>query len=419
MGSVPQPSRSPNITEEIAGPLVVGTSRLDSVDLLRGLVMAIMALDHVRDYLSYLRFAPEDLQATWPALFFTRFITHFCAPCFFFLAGTGAFLSRKEGPQLANFLWKRGLWLVFVELTIVGFAWTFVFPWGYGGVIWALGWSMVICSFIVRLPVKWAGGVGIAMIVLHELLDPIKAQMFGKFYWVWLILHQEGFIPIKPPNIGLFILYPLVPWIGVMAAGYAFGVLLKKPAEERRKSLLMLGGAMTLAFILLRVTNLYGYQQDEMALPSVGTFHVQPTVEKTVIAFLDTQKYPPSLQYLLMTLGPSIMLLAWFEKIDLKKGLGRFWDKVLVFGRVPMFYYVLHLYTVHLLAIASAYAFGQPVGWLWHGAIFFTFPLPAGYGHNLGYVYLVWFTTLVILYFPCKWFAGVKARRKDWWLSYL
>src|SRR3954463_13602646 len=197
MSSAPQPS--PNITEKTAGPLVVGTARLNSVDLLRGLVMAIMALDHVRDYFTHLQFQPEDMRSTYPALFFTRFITHFCAPCFFFLAGTGAFLSRKKGAELSNFLWKRGLWLIVLEFTVIGYAWTFFIP--PAGqtvlgliVIWALGCSMIFLAGLVRLPVKWVAVISIAIIVLHNAFDSVPAAFFGKAGWLWLILHRQGFI---------------------------------------------------------------------------------------------------------------------------------------------------------------------------------------------------------------------------------
>jgi uncharacterized membrane protein len=219
-------------------------------------------------------------------------------------------------------------------------------------------------------------------------------------------------------NAGFFVAYPLVPWLGVMGAGYAFGAIMKFDGPRRRRTLLQLGAAMTLAFIVLRATNIYGHQPVQQALPSEGLFQPQSTLAMSVVDFLDTQKYPPSLQYLLMTLGPSIMLLAWFETIDLKRGFGRFWDKLLVFGRVPMFYYTLHLFLIHIMAVATAVAFGQPTAWLFHGA-FFNNSTPPGYGHGLPYIYLMWLTAVFILYFPCKWFAGVKARRKDWWLSYL
>ena len=417
MSSGTQPT--PNIPDNTAGPLVVGAARLNSVDLLRGLVMAIMALDHVRDYFTHLQFQPEDMRFTYPALFYTRFITHFCAPCFFFLAGTGAFLSRKEGAELSNFLWKRGLWLIILEFTVIAFAWTFtVAPFIGMIVIWALGAAMIFLAGLVRLPLKWVAAISIGMIVLHNAFDTVTPAVFGKLGWLWLILHQQGFIPLSKQG-GIFVAYPLVPWIGVMGAGYAFGAIMKFEAERRRKTLLMLGGAMTLAFLVLRIFNIYGHQPYQRALPSEAFFHAQPTLAMTIVDLLDTQKYPPSLQYLLMTLGPAIMLLTWFEKIDLKSGLGLFWDKILVFGRVPMFYYLCHLYLIHLMAIASVFAFRQPgFGWLTHGAFFFGSP-PPGYGHNLPYIYLMWITAVVILYFPCKWFAGVKARRKDWWLSYL
>lgn len=414
------PESSPRVSEVTAGPAVIGASRLNSVDLLRGLVMAIMALDHVRDYFTHLQFQPEDMRFTYPALFYTRFITHFCAPCFFFLAGTGAYLSRKEGAELSNFLWKRGLWLIILEFTVIAFAWTFtIAPFLGMIVIWALGASMIFLAAMVRLPLRWVAGISIAMIIAHNAFDTVTPVAFGKMGWLWLILHRQGFIPLGN-QAGIFVAYPLVPWIGVMGAGYAFGAIMKMEAAKRRRTLLMLGGAMTLAFVVLRATNIYGHQPYPQALPSEALFHAQPTLSMTIMDLLDTQKYPPSLQYLLMTLGPSIMLLAWFEKIDLRKGFGRlFWDKVLVFGRVPMFYYICHLYLIHLMAIATVLAFHQPgLGWLTHGAFFGGNP-PAGYGHNLPYIYLMWITAVVILYFPCRWYAGVKARRKDWWLSYI
>lgn len=407
-----------NVSEIAAGPAVVSGARLNSVDLLRGLVMAIMALDHTRDYFTNLHFPPEDLTQTYGALFFTRWITHFCAPTFFFLAGTGAYLSRKRGPELSSFLWKRGLWLVFLELTLIAFAWSFVPTISLGFlVIWALGWSMVALAILVRLPLKAVAAIGVGMILLHNTLDRVAPAAFGKLSWLWLIMHQQGFYLIKPPQLGFFVLYPLIPWIGVMAAGYAFGALLQKTAEQRRKTLLMLGGAMVLAFIILRATNIYGNPPIGFGAVSPGPFVVQKTNELTAIAFLNVEKYPPSLQYLLMTLGPAILLLAWFDKVDLKSGMGRFWEKILVFGRVPMFYYILHIFLIHAMAIAVAVMLHQPARWLIGG--FFNGPPPNGYGHGLLFVYLMWIIALVILYFPCKWYAELKQRRKDWWLSYI
>jgi uncharacterized membrane protein len=408
-----------SISKITAGPVVTGVARLNSVDLLRGLVMAIMALDHTRDYFSNLTFQPEDLSHTYGALFFTRWITHFCAPTFFFLAGTGAYLSKKRGSELSSFLWKRGLVLVVMELTLIHFAWTFQLQPALGFlVIWALGWSMVALAVLVRLPIRMVAIISVGMIVLHNAFDKVTPAAFGKLSWLWVILHQPGFVPIKPPQIGFFVLYALIPWIGVMGAGYAFGALLQKPAEERRKTLLMLGGAMILCFVILRATNIYGNPPIGFGFASPGPFAVQKTTELTIISFFNVEKYPPSLQYLLMTLGPAIMLLALFEKVNLQRGLGRLWEKVLVFGRVPMFYYILHIFLIHAMAVAAAAIMGQPIGWILHGG-FENGPPPNGYGYGLPIVYLMWLIALVILYFPCNWYAGLKQRRKDWWLSYI
>jgi uncharacterized membrane protein len=411
----------PAVRVSAAAPAALAP-RLDSVDLLRGVIMAIMALDHVRDYFTHLRFSPEEIPLTWPALFFTRWITHFCAPLFFFLAGTGAYLAATRGKskqQIAHFLWTRGLWLVFLELTVVGFGWTFTF-WNYGGVIWALGWSMVVLSFLVRLPVKWVAAFGLVMIFGHNLLDRLQPQQFGKLAPLWILLHSPDFIPVAP-KLGLFfVLYVLVPWMGVMAAGYAFGVLVSRPAEERRKAAMYIGLAATALFIVLRATNFYGNPHQMPSFFGEGEFHLQATLAKSVMAFLDTMKYPPSLQYLLMTIGPGLITLSLFDRLDLSKGgpLHGLARGVLVFGRVPMFYYLCHIYLIHIMAIVAAAAFGQPWKWLF-GHAFMNAPTPAGYGHNLGFIYLMWVTALVILYFPCRWWAEYKRTHREWWVSYI
>jgi uncharacterized membrane protein len=407
------------VAVQTPGPAAIGVGRLNSIDLLRGLVMAIMALDHTRDYFSNLTFQPEDLSQTYGTLFFTRWITHFCAPTFFFLAGTGAYLSKKRGAELSSFLWKRGLWLVFLELTLIHLAWTFQFQPGLEfQVIWALGWSMVALALLVRLPMKALATISVGMIVLHNAFDRVTPAALGNFGWIWTALHRPGFVPIPQMHFGFFFLYPLIPWIGVMGAGYALGALLQRPPEQRRRTLLTLGGAMIACFVILRVTNVYGNPPVGFGFASPGPFAMHKTTELTIISFFNVEKYPPSLQYLLMTLGPAIMLLAWFDKVDLKSGIGRFWDKILVFGRVPMFYYILHIFLIHSMAVVVALAFHQPAAWLWHGA-FFGQPPPSGYGYDLPVVYLVWLIAVVILYFPCKWYAELKQRRKDWWLSYI
>ena len=398
--------------------------RLYSVDLLRGIAMVVMALDHVRDFMTYYRFVPEDLTQTTLALFFTRWVTHFCAPAFFFLAGTGAYLSASRGKttaELSSFLWKRGLWLVILEGTIVGIAWTFIPGAGFlfGGVLWCLGWSMVVLAVLVRLPFGCIAAFGLGSIFLHNLMDTVTPQMFGGYGWIWQLLHQPGLIPIHG-QVGFFVLYALVPWTGVMATGFVFGAILKKPAAERRRWLWAIGGGATALFLLLRLTNVYGNPPVATAfIPwAAGPFVVQPTWQKTLIAFLDTTKYPPSLQFLCMTLGPAIMALACFDRLDINGATGRVAQKLIIFGRVPLFFYVLHLYAAHIVAILAGLALGQPVRWLLWGGFFLNAP-PPGTGHGLPMIYAAWIAICVLLYFPCNWFAGVKARRTDWWLSYL
>jgi uncharacterized membrane protein len=374
--------------------------------------MILMALDHTRDFFSRLSFDPEDLARTGYALFFTRWVTHFCAPLFYFLAGTGAFFyaARHTPAELRRFLLTRGLWLVVLEFTLVGTAWSFVVPWGFFGVIWSLGCCMIILSLVVRLPVRWIAALSLAVIALHDLFDRVRPAQFPAGDWLWSILHVKGSVTI----FGLkgFVLFPLVPWCAVMAAGYAFGALLQR--ADRRVWLYRIGLAMMATFVFLRITNLYG---NPPALPggvTAGDWQVQPTVEKTIILFLDTEKYPPSLQFLLMTLGPSLLLLRWLDG----RSIPRWWRPLAVFGRVPMFFYILHLYLIHALAVGVAWLLGQPYQWLLRGGFWF-FELPQGYGHDLPFVYLMWVAVIGCLYFPCLWYARLKQRRREWWLSYL
>jgi len=417
-------AQSANLPNENAAPRVV------SLDILRGLVMVFMALDHVRDFMTHLRFAPEDMSQTYGWLFFARFLTHFSAPCFFFLAGTGAYLyAQKKGvAATSSFLWKRGLVLILFELTIVFWGWTFMFPLPGLGllVIWALGVSMIILSLLIRLPVKWVGGIGVSVIVLHHLLDGINAYSMGAWAPVWGILHQLGFYPIGHVQLtpqfqlGVFVLYPLIPWFAVMAAGYAFGAIYQWPAEKRRQWLLRMGFTALLLFAVLRATNVYGNPPAGGQGVAPGPFHIQPTLEKTVILFFNVNKYPASLDFILMTLGPALLLLGWIDGWQPgKSGLGaRLGEIMLVFGKVPMFYYVLHLYVTHLVAIAFAAAFHQPFKHLLYGGFFAGRPEP-GFGFNLPAIYLAWVISLVILYFPCRWYANYKATHKQWWLSYI
>jgi len=378
--------------------------------------MVIMALDHTRDFFSIARFAPEDMAHAEGALFFTRFITHFCAPVFAFLAGTGACLATRRGKsisQVSRFFWTRGLWLVFLEFTIVDFAWGFV-PWGHGGVIWILGWSMVAMALIVYLPVRWIAALGLGMIATHNLLDRINPASFGNFSWVWILLHTPGRIPLG--DFQFSVRYVLIPWVGVMATGFAFGSLLLRP--DRRKWIFTLGISATALFFLLRGINLYG--NGIAGLPfgyprSAGPWMLQPTLSATVMSFFNTLKYPPSLDYLLRTLGPSLILLGLLEGTEAKRGLSRV---LLVFGRVPLFYYVLHIYLLDVMAVLVARAFHQPA---FHGTVIADFAQrPAGYGQGLPFIYAMWILAVALLYLPCRWFMELRSRHKDWtWLSYL
>ncbi|MFN2480082.1 MAG: DUF1624 domain-containing protein [Pyrinomonadaceae bacterium] len=389
-------------------PGSVHATRLDSVDLLRGLVMVIMALDHTRDFFhsGTPLFDPTDLSQTTPALFFTRWITHFCAPVFVFLAGTGAFLSLSRGrtkKDLSRFLVTRGLWLIVLEWTLVRYAVTFDLNYGGGGfvqVIWVTGWSMILLAALIHLPLRAVAAFGVLMILGHNLLDRFRAADFGAWRWLWMILHEQG--PVgSPPGFVLFVIYPLVPWVGVMAAGYAFGALLRLEEGRRRKILLGLGSALTLAFVVLRATNLYGDPRPWGQQPRGALY--------TFLSFLNCAKYPPSLLFLLMTLGPAIALLPLFERA--RGTLSRFFT---VYGRVPLFYYLLHFYLLHVLAIIFAIArYGKQAATVFAGG------LPPGYGYRLWVVYLVWIGVVLLLYFPCRWWARLKQRKRSAWLSYL
>jgi uncharacterized membrane protein len=350
-------------------------------------------------------------------------LTHFSAPAFFFLAGTGAYLSLGRGKSsgnLSRFLWTRGLWLVFMELSVVAYAWSFSPGWGFGGVLWALGWSMVLMSLLVRLPVKWVGAIGIAMIALHNLTDRIDPASWGKLAPLWTFLHSPGGIPV-PKIQFFFILYAIVPLVGVMAVGYAFGAVLRESPERRQRITFRIGALATLGFVLLRATGIYGNPPSGLpfGIPfGAGPWAHGPTLTLTIISFFNVTKYPPSLQFLLMTLGPALVVLAMLDRVTSGgrlNALGRF---ILVYGRVPMFFYVLHIFLVHVMCIAVAIVTHQPYGWLLHGGFMSNSPT-SGYGHGLPFIYLMWALAILLLYAPCRWFAGVKQRRRDWWLSYL
>jgi len=385
----------------------LGKTRVASVDMLRGIVMVVMALDHARDYFTNYPHDPLDLDHTSTALFFTRWITHFCAPVFVFFAGTSAFLSISRGKTKKEAAWSlftRGIWLVILELTVVRFGWAFNLDYHmiFVQVIWAIGWSMVFLSALIFLPLPLVAAIGLLIIFGHNALDTIDAGPLGHNPW-WDILHVQSPIRYGPGNNDtFFVIYPLVPWIGVMAAGYAFGSLLKKADTERNKWFYGIGITAILLFIILRWSNMYGdpshWQQRENGW-------------RTVLSFISCTKYPPSLLYLLMTLGPAITILPLLEKVN-----GAFSRFFTVYGRVPLFYYVLHIYLLHAMALVTGLIIGFPAERFTSNSSLFNHD---SWGYPLAVVYVYWLSAVLLLYLPCRWFMMVKMNNKKWWLSYL
>jgi uncharacterized membrane protein len=382
-------------------PSAVAKTRLTSIDTLRGLVMVLMALDHVRDYFSNVHQGLLDPTTTTISLYVTRWITHLCAPTFIFLSGISAYLQTKRSPiaEVSRFLVLRGLWLIFLELTVIAFAWNFNFSFEHGvylQVIWAIGISMLALAAVIRLSPTVISVIAVIMIVGHNLLDSIEPSTFGIWAPLWNLLHVRGRVWFGD------IVYPVVPWIGVMMLGYSMGRLYDMNAEKRRSLLITLGFGALLAFTLLRLSNIYG---------DPNPWHSGTTFTATLMYFMDVAKYPPSLLYLLATLGIALLLLAAFES---RHSLARL-PVFEVFGRVPLFFYVLHLALAHLLVGFTALGMGWGTTILTHRYNYY----PSQWGVSLPWVYVAWATVVVTLYPACRWFAGIKRTRSDWWLSYL
>ncbi len=380
--------------------------------MLRGLVMILMALDHSRDFFhadSINGLNPLDLEKTTPALFFTRWITHFCAPVFVFLAGTSIFFMQKtrSAASLSTFLISRGLWLVLLEFTLINWGWIGNMSYHFVGlfVIWVLGLSMVLMAGLIRLPKPWLLFLGLALVFGHNAFDGFNdAATQGFPGFIWSVLHVSHLYQIDSTH-HLFVGYPLLPWLGIMILGYLLGQIYDADfsREKRKKILITLGWGCLALFVALRIGNFYG---------DAHHWELQTTGFYTLLSFIDTSKYPPSLLYALMTLGPACLFLAFFENV--KGWLIQF---ALVFGRVPFFYYLLHIYLIHLIAFILFFASGFQWSDLDGNALFGGFP--KGFGYSLWVVYALWMLVVLLLYLPCRWYHRYKSNHKAWWLSYL
>ena len=383
-----------------------------SVDALRGAIMIIMALDHVRDFIhrgAMMAQQATNLATTTPILFMTRWVTHFCAPVFMLTAGMGAYFYLQNGrtrPQLAAFLITRGFWLIVLELTLMQLLYNFDISSRYPIfllVLYVLGACMIILAGLIWLPMPLLAVVSVVTIVSHHLLDGPRSTSA-----LWMLLHQQGAFPFAGRVV--IAAYQLVPWFAVMSLGYCLAAVYGWEAARRRRFLLRVGIAMTIAFLVLRMINGYG---------DPARWAWQPSAVFTLLSFLNTTKYPPSLIFLLMTLGPALIFLSWADDRRLSRS-----NPLIVFGRVPLFYFVMHFFAAHAaIVLLSLVRYGS-------GALSFMFqPVPSmggpaqafppGFGYDLWVAYAVWISIVVLLYPVCRWFAGVKERNRSWWLSYL
>ncbi len=391
---------------------VLTKNRIYSLDLLRGLVMIIMALDHTRDFFHFDAFLhdPLDVHTTSVYLFFTRWITHFCAPVFVFLAGTSIFLQglRKDKNELGIFLFKRGLWLIFIELYVIGFAWTFDFTFNILvlQVIWAIGISMILMGLFIRLPYPLILALGLLIVFGHNRFDFITSTHSG-FLWD---LMRNGNFAFHDIGAGhkLVIIYPFVPWLGLMMLGYSFGKIYSQAIDftQRKKILLLSGAGLILFFIVLRFLNVYG---------NPYRWSVQQNSLFTFLSFLNVHKYPPSLLYMCITIGPALLFLALFENSN-----NKLTQAISVYGRVPFFYYVIHFYLLHILCMVLFLTRGHSITEVTPDIFGIPFRfLIAGEGYSLKIVYLIWILLVLALYPLCKWFSELKKKKDYWWLSYL
>jgi uncharacterized membrane protein len=385
--------------------------RIQSIDILRGAVIVLMALDHVRDYFhaGAYQFDALDPSRTTLLLYATRWITHFCAPTFVLLAGVSAWLQLAKGKsrgELSRFLLTRGLWLVVLELTVIQVGWAFTFGMPFLQVIWAIGWSMVALAALVWLPRIAVLAIGVAIVAGHNLLGGVPPQQLGPLADVWPVLYQGGLMFRDGQPFGLAA-YPILPWFGVMALGYGLGGVFTAPAGARDRTFLLLGAGMIAAFVALRWLNGYG---------DLRPWAEQATLGQTVMAFLNVAKYPPSLMFVCATLGPVFLLLPLIERW--RGPVAAFF---MTFGAVPLFAYVLHLYVLHGLQVLAALATGRDPSFTidFIGNMVFRPDVLQGTGYSLPVAYAAWLAVLAILYPLCLWWGAVKRGRRAWWLSYV
>ncbi len=392
---------------------LVAKPRVASIDIMRGIVMVIMALDHTRDFYhaDVALFDPTDLTKTNPILFFTRFITHFCAPTFVFLSGVSAYISRqrKSPKELSLFLFTRGLWLVLLEFTVVRFGLVFNLYYDFVifQVIWVIGASMMVLSVLTYLPQKFILALGLVLIFGHNLLDLVRLKPDDPGHFWWAILQQGGFFPTASGTVVLAA-YPLIPWLGIMLAGYGIGYIYDRnfDSENRKKILRIAGVIALLIFIVLRATNAYGD-------PTSWSSQKNPVF--TFMSFINVTKYPVSLLYTLVTLGPVLILLPWMERLRVGS-----LEPLRIIGRVPLFYYILHFFLIHITSVCI-YLIDNGLTW---SDLDFHFSkgfggIPPGAGYTLVWVYVAWISIVIALYPVCRWYYHYKSHRGHWWLGYV
>lgn len=399
------------MTTELASTLTQ-KQRLASIDMMRGMVMIIMALDHTREFfhVNAQLFNPTDLSKTTTILFFTRWITHFCAPTFVFLSGISAGLSlqRKSKKELSWFLFTRGLWLVILEVTVIrfGFAFNLYYDITFFEVIYTLGASMMVLSLLVYLPQKALLGIGLLLIFGHDTLNLIRLSPEDPGYVLWTLLQQVGFISIDESH-GIFVSYPLIPWLGIMLAGYGTAQLYTNFSTEKRKKVLLYAGLTAIAlFVVIRFANV---------LAPLDGWSVQKNAWFTFMSFIDCTKYPVTLLFTLMILGPVLIMLSFTEKTQ-----GWLTEKITVFGRVPLFYFIVHFYVLHAVALVTHLIIsGKSINEIDFHLSAGLGGIAPGVGYSLSWTYVAWITLIIVLYPVCRWYNQYKSTHTHGWLSYL